>query len=297
MYRNQKLTLTIMRAFGTSMLWSPYFVNVGLVLILFDLSWFDIGGYGIILACIYIIISVIMFKQISFKDDPIVERMANEVSSTTQSSLVPFISFCLVLISLSFLLDYLLDVKMLTIVSLLAVLLPFLWALFTRILKPFTQDVSKQVQSSFIRLKNELAVFISAGYLGMAMSFTDIGTFLSIILFKASLGSVFLLSLFLIILATLLSQIGVHPVIIVIGIGSALTPAKFGVSPEYLALVLLLAWSVSTQLSPFSGQVLMASKLMDKSTSVIVKQNLLFVLIIGSVLTTTLYSFYLIGWL
>jgi hypothetical protein len=296
-YRNQKLTLTIMRAFGTSMLWSPYFVNVGLILILFDLSWFDIGGYGLLLACIYIIISVIMFKYISFDEDTAVERKTNEVHATKQISLLPFITFCLILISLSFVLDFLLDVKMLTVVSLLAVVFPFIWALCTGIFKSLTQDVSEQVQSSFVRLKNELAVFISAGYLGMAMSLTDIGTLLSTILFKASLGSVFLLSLFLIILVTLLGQIGLHPVIIVIGIGSSLTPAKFGVSAEYLALVLLLAWTVSTQLSPFSGQVLMASKLMGKSTSVIVKQNLLFVIIMGMVLTTTLYSFYLFGWL
>jgi hypothetical protein len=297
-YRNQALTLTIMRGFATSMLWSPYFVNVGLVLVLFDVAWFDIGGYGLILACFYIGFCIIMFKKISFQDDPLIEKVDQTPKGhSNQSSIRGFVTFCAILIILSFLLDFLLHVRMLTVVSLLAIVLPICFAMMTNNLKTFIQDVSEQVQTAFIKLKNELAVFISAGFLGMAMSLTDIGNFLSKVLFQASFGSVFFISLFLVILATLLAQIGIHPVIIVIGIGSALSPDQFGVSPEYLALVLLIAWTVSTQLSPFSGQVLMAAKLMDKPTSVIVKQNLLFVSMIGLTLTAVLYSFYVFGWL
>ncbi|WP_237563692.1 hypothetical protein [Halalkalibacter okhensis] len=297
-YKDQALTLTIMRGFATSMLWSPYFVNVGLVLVLFDVSWFDIGGYGLILACIYIVICIVMFKKISFQDDPIlIQDEPTYLENSKGTSIKGFVVFCSVLIILSFLLDLLLPVQMLTVVSMLAVVLPICFAILTNIFKPFVQDVSDQVQSAFIKLKNELAVFISAGFLGMAMSFTDMGSFLSTMLFFASFGSVFLISLFLVILATLLAQIGIHPVIIVIGIGSALSPDLFGVSPEYLALVLLVAWTVSTQLSPFSGQVLMTAKLIDKPTSVIVKQNLLFVCLIGLTLTAVLYCFYVFGWL
>ncbi|MFD2511676.1 hypothetical protein [Halalkalibacter alkalisediminis] len=297
-YQKKKLTLTIMRAFATSMLWSPYFVNVGLVLVLFDLSWFDIGGFGFMLGIIYIVYCAIMFRFISFSDDPRIEQETEiETDKQVSSSLLPFFTFSTVLISLSFILDYLLAVKMLTIVSLLAIVLPFLWAFFTRIFKTFFQDVTEQVLHSFDLLKNELAVFISAGFLGMAMASTDIGIFLSTVLFQASFDSVFLLSLLLIIVATVLAQIGIHPVIIVIGIGNALSPDKFGVSPEYLALVLLVAWTVSTQISPFSGQVLMASRLMEQPTKIIVKQNFVFISILAIILTSVLYGFNLLGWI
>ncbi|GAE24941.1 hypothetical protein JCM9140_907 [Halalkalibacter wakoensis JCM 9140] len=296
-FQHNVLTLTIMRGFATSMLWSPYFVNVGLVLVLFDITWLDIGGYGLFLACIYIGICILMFKRISFDDDPVIERKQNDVKSRVSSSLYEFIAFCIVLISLSFLFDYVLPVQMLTVVSLLAVVLPLCWALSTRILGQYLHDVILQMESSFVRLKNELAVFISAGFLGMAMTLTEIGDHLSILLFEISFGSVFLISVFLIIFTTLLAQIGIHPVIILIGIGSALSPSQFGVSPEYLALVLLIAWTVSTQLSPFSGQVLMAAKLMDKPARTIVRQNLLFVCIVGVALTLAIYVFYLLGWL
>ncbi|KIL44295.1 hypothetical protein [Jeotgalibacillus soli] len=294
-YRDKKITLNIMRGFGFGMLWSPYFVNIGLVLVLFELSWFDIGGYAFILAVIYIFFCWLSFRSISFPDDPIVEYEPKSKNYSYHQSLVPFFFFSLILITLSFLLDYLLEVNMLTVVSFLAILLPLVWAVFTKIIKNYLYDVSQHMQLSFNRLKNELAVFISAGFFGMAISKTAFGSIVSNLLFDASFGSIFFLSLIIVTLAIALGQIGVHPVIIVIGIGSSLSPEKFGVSPEYMALLLIIAWTTATQMSPFSGQLLMTSRLMNQPPSVIIKQNYTFALSLAVILTTTIYSFLVMG--
>ncbi|WP_245579646.1 hypothetical protein [Alteribacter aurantiacus] len=288
-YQDKKLTLTIMRAFGFCMLWSPYFVNVGLMLVLFQLSWSDIGGYAIFLAVIYLLVSWLFFCFIHFKDEKQVEHKTKGLSTSRPQSLTPFYIFSIVLVSLSFLLDWVLHVNMLTVVSLVALFLPFLWAVVSRIFRSYVQDVVIQVQDTFLRLKNELAVFISAGYFGMALSQTDFGTYVSEQLFDASFGSVYLLSMFIVGLTILLSQVGIHPVIIIIGIGSSLSPVKFGVSPEYMAMILLVAWTTSTQMSPFSGQVLMASRLMDQKPIQIVKENASFSLTIAFLFTSLLY--------
>ncbi|MGO4886357.1 hypothetical protein ACJ2A9_01245 [Anaerobacillus sp. MEB173] len=297
-YKDKRITLNIMRAFGFCLLWSPYFVNVGLVLVIFNLSWFDIAGYSILLALFYLMIAWLMFKRISFFNDPIVEneKQINKQSYYNQS-LLPFFLFSFVLVFMSFLLYYNLTLDMITIVSLMAVVLPIIWACATKMIRSYIHDVVELVEHSFLRLKNEFAVFISAGYFGMAISQTDIGVQISSLLFTASFGSVYLLTIFIVIIAILLAQIGIHPIIIVTGIGSALSPMKFGVSPEYMALVLLIAWTTSTQISPFSGQVLMASKLMEQPAKVLIKENLSFSAILAIVLTSVLYSFYLIGWL
>jgi len=286
-----------MRGFGSCMLWSPYFVNVGLLLSLFDLSWFEIGLYGIFLSGIYILVSWLLFRGISFENDKITEHTQQQEETSSTASIKPFIIFCSVLISLSFLLDLVLEANMLTVVTLLAVVLPFIWACFSKVINSYIIEVSKQVQYSFIRLKNELAIFISAGFFEMAISYTDIGLKISNLLLELSFGSIFLLSLFIVILSIILAQIGVHPVIIVIGIGSSLSPEKFGVSPEYIALILLVAWTTATQMSPFSGQVLMSSRLMDQPAVTIIKQNYKFSLILAGLLTTTTYCFHLVGWL
>ncbi|TWI59127.1 hypothetical protein [Halalkalibacter nanhaiisediminis] len=289
-YRDQKLTLTIMRAFAFGMFWSPYFVNVGLVLVLFNLSWLDISGYGFILGLIYLLVCWLMFRKISFPDDPIIEHTHLEKTYLSQQSLVPLLSFSFTLITLSFLLDYLLEVNMLTIVSILAIILPICWALGTKVISSYIHDVSEQVQSSFFRLKNEIAIFISAGFFGKAISETEIGATISEMLFQSSFGSVYLLSFSIVILAIILAQIGIHPIIIVIGIGSALSPEKFGVSPEYLAMLLLVAWTLATQLSPFSGQVLMASRLMGKPPKMLIIQNIPFVLLLSIILISTIFG-------
>ncbi|MDG5787267.1 hypothetical protein QA612_07155 [Evansella sp. AB-P1] len=294
-YRNLKLTLTIMRGFAMCMFWSPYFVNVALILVLFDLSWLDIGAYGISLALVYLLVCWIMFKRIAFPDDPVIENNGLKDENTTSKSLVPFYLFCVVLISMSFIFEYVLDVNMTTIVSLLALILPMIWAIFTNIIKFYIQDVSFQVQTSFFRMRNELAVFISAGFIGLAITETNVGALVSHFLFQASYGSVYVLTLLIVLLSILLSFLGIHPVIIVIGIGSALSPAEFGVSPEYFAVVFLISWAMATQISPFSGQLLMAAQLMGKPTTTIVKHNYQFVIILTFLLSSVAYSFFVFG--
>nr|WP_272495780.1 hypothetical protein [Bacillus pinisoli] len=296
-YHDQKLSLNIMRAFGFCMLWSPYFVNIGLILVLFDLSWFDIGGYGFFLAIIYLLLSWLFFYRITFTDDPILGKKSYTKDRLSQESLKPFFFFCTVLICLSFILDYFLAVNMLTVVTLLSITLPFIWAGFTGVFKSYTQDVAEQIKHSFVRLKNELAVFVSAGFFGLSLSYTDIGLHISSFLFKASFGSIYLLSIFIVVLTILLSQIGMHPVIIVIGIGSALSPHKFGVSAEYMAMILLIAWTTATQMSPFSGQVLMTSRLVNLSPSIIIRQNAMFAASLAGLLTTITYAILVLGWI
>ncbi|MGJ9383391.1 hypothetical protein [Salipaludibacillus sp. CF4.18] len=297
-FQEKKLTLHILRGFGFCVLWSPYFVNVGLVLVLLDVSWFSIGGYGFVLAMVYAVISIIMLPAIQFADDPILVEDENKRSldSDNNPSLLPVLSFSGVLLALSFLLEYFVEINMLTVVSILALILPVIWAIGSKVLRTYLNDVSVQVQASFFKLKNELAIFISAGYFGVAVSYTNMGEIISTFLLNISFGFVYLFTIFIIMIAVLLAQIGIHPIIIVIGIGGSLSPETFGITSEYLALTLLLAWTTATQLSPFSGQVLMASKLMNTSTPKIAKANAPFVLIIFVVLSCLLYSFHAFGW-
>jgi TRAP-type C4-dicarboxylate transport system permease large subunit len=257
----------------------------------------DIGIYGIVLAIIYILFSCVMFTHISFENDQLIENRQQIKTVENQQSLVPFFSFSIVLIFLSFLLDHFLEVNMLTIVSLLAIVLPVFWGFFTRVIKYYANEVLGQVKNLFMRLKNELAVFISAGFFGMAISQTEIGAFISNKLFIISSGSVYFLSVLIVVLTIVLAQLGFHPIIIVIGIGSALSPDKFGVSPEYMALVLLVAWTTATQMSPFSGQVLMASQLINQTSSSIIKQNYKFALFLAVILISVVYLFLIVGWL
>ncbi|MFB4165939.1 hypothetical protein ACE1TI_19605 [Alteribacillus sp. JSM 102045] len=72
-FENKKFGLTLLRGFGFCMLWSPFFVNVGLVLVLYNLTWQQIGGYGLIVAA--------FFPSIRFSKEEYVQKRISFIKS------------------------------------------------------------------------------------------------------------------------------------------------------------------------------------------------------------------------
>lgn len=291
-FEKKKMGVVILRAFTFCMFWSPFFVNVGLVLVLFDVSWSKIGWIGLLMALIYLMISLIFFKQIRFSTEEsisFVKDVDPNNSLDVTKKIVSLLIWSLALLVTSFLLDYLLDVNMLTIVSILALLFPLIWAISIGIVKEYIQTVVQHILNSFDRLKNEIVIFISAGYFGLSLAHTEVGNVVSSFIYDMSFGSVYLMAVLIIILCVILAIVGIHPVIVIIGVGSSLSPALFNVSAEYMAIVLLIAWSLATQVSPFSGSVLMTSSIIKDTPWNVAKQNFLFVLLLIFILPFALY--------
>ncbi|WP_227937691.1 hypothetical protein [Alkalihalobacillus deserti] len=292
-YYEKKLGLITLRAFGFSQLWSPYFVNVGLVLVLLDISWKNIALTSVILAVIYLLLCEIFNKYIFFQDDkkinpnqPNVQHVRNE--SDSSKKIYSLIIFFTVLLSTSFLLDYSLSVNMLPIITVLALFYPVFWSILIGEVKEFYYSAIEHISLSFQWLKNEIAIFISAGYFAVSLTGTNFGELVSNLVNFLSFGSVYILTLIIVILSIVLSLIGVHPVIIVTGIGGSLSPSFLGISSEYMAVVLLIAWVLSAQLSPFSGAVLITSRIINASPLEVAKKNTLLVITSLLVLTLTL---------
>lgn len=291
-FEKKKMGVVLLRAFTFCMFWSPFFVNVGLVLVLFDVSWSQIGWIGLLMALLYLMISLIFFKKISFSAEESI-RFIKDVdpidSHEVTKKLISLLIWSLALLTTSFLLDYLLNVNMLTIVSILALIFPLIWALSIGILVEFVQTVVQHILNSFHRLKNEIVLFISAGYFGLSLTKTEVGQVVSTFIFDMSYGSVYLMSVLIIIFCVTLAIVGIHPVIVIIGVGSSLSPDLFNVSPAYMAIVLLISWSLATQVSPFSGSVLMTASIIKESPWNVAKQNFLFVLLLIFIMPFVLY--------
>lgn len=291
-YEEKRFGMTLLRGFGFCMLWSPYFVNVGLVLVLYDLSWQEIGIYSLFLAFVYTIVTAMFFPFLSFKDDRDHTLIQNEtrIDRETRRLLWAFAAYVIILLFSSFYLDSVLEINMLTVVSILALILPLAWSVAAKVTKEFLRAGAGHIKGSFVKLHNELTIFITAGFIGVALSETEIGEVLSEALLYMSQGIVPVFSFLLVGTAILLAFIGIHPVIIVIGLGSSLSPESFGVEASYMGLLMLAAWTLSTQLSPFSGSVLLASHLMKTSPLEIVKKNVVFILVIMFLFTFLLWG-------
>ncbi|WP_375534865.1 TRAP transporter large permease subunit [Alteribacillus sp. HJP-4] len=275
----KRFGLMLLRGFGFCMLWSPYFVNVGLVMVLYDLSWQQIGGAGIMAAVLYSMVVAVFFRFTYFKKDTTIsnEEKTSKNYYSFRSDLRKLGLYVILLILLSFSLDVVLNVSMLTIVSVLALIYPFIWAAGLRLFQDYIIYMKQQVHSSFTRLYNELAIFITAGFFGKALSISEAGDWLSQIIYILAGETVFWLILLLIGFAMLFAFLGVHPVIIIIGLGSSLTPEQFNVSPAFMGMLMLAAWSLATQISPFSGSVLLASNLINISPWKLVQKNAVFI--------------------
>jgi hypothetical protein len=289
----KKMGIVILRAFGFCMFWSPYFVNVGLVMVLFDISWSSIGWVGIIIAFVYLVICFVFFSFIRFPKDEEVKPIASlkkDILPDSTKKILALILWSVSLLIVSFAADILLSVKMLTIVSLLALIYPLFWAAVIGSVSEYIHNIVINILQSFERMKNEIVIFISAGYFGVSLSYTTLGDIISSLIFNWSFGSIYIMSVLIIILSVSLALIGIHPVIIIIGVGSSLSPTLFGVSPQYMAIVLLISWSLASLLSPFSGAVLMTSGLIKESPWAVVRQNLLFVLVLIFTLPLILYG-------
>ncbi|CAM3737242.1 hypothetical protein [Alkalicoccus chagannorensis] len=270
-FHEKRLMIHTMRGFACCMLWSPYFVNVGLVLSIYDASWFNIAGWGLTAALLYGMLAVIWLPKTKPPYDRLVE--APEAPPETKAELLPLLRYIVIFIILSMAAYIVLPLNMLAVVTVLGGVFPFLYAALRRETAPFFQHVKKEGSGVFGRMKNELAVFVTAGVFGTAVQISGTGAQLSLYLEQWTFGSVTVFTAAVLGSTILLAVIGIHPIIVIVGIGSALTPETFGVTPVYLSMLLLCSWTLATQVSPFSGQVLLASRLGNMKPVRLVKEN------------------------
>ncbi|WP_252311858.1 hypothetical protein [Sinobaca sp. H24] len=175
-FENKRFGLLIIRGFGFCMLWSPYFVNVALILVLYDLSWTDIGGFGLIMGACYSVIVALFFRSSVFSDpDERVNRSENKAPAAQQKQLRLFLLFVVILLLLSFLLEMTLPFGMLTVVVLLGLLYPLIWAAVLNMFRSYVEEAHEEISWSFKRLYNELGIFITAGFFGEALSLSPAG--------------------------------------------------------------------------------------------------------------------------
>ena len=124
---------------------------------------------------------------------------------------------------------------------------------------------------------NELLVFISAGVFGTSLLVIGFDTFLIDILEKAGVNHVLLLIPIFAVLIIGLSFLSVHPIITITIASLAVLSMNMDVSEHYyIAAGLLLNWTVTVNLSPFTGVNLLMSSLADKSIFTMAKHNILY---------------------
>ncbi|MCP3740411.1 hypothetical protein [Rossellomorea sp. BNER] len=284
--------------FSTVVLWSPYFASVGLVTHYLHISIVSYFAISIPFAILQLTIANLLFQFTARKYDLHIEQVPNHLPTSTidrkKISGLLIIVFTL-MVSVLFL-ERLTHLPMLLLVSIISLLFPLGWFVFTKQKRLFAKHLFQFRNQSLLQMDNEIVMFISAGLFGASLTGTDFAENIGTIM-----NTISSISFLLFIVVTMLSfisltLIGFHPIIFAIPILSQIDPIAIGTTPEVIALIFMLSWSLSAIISPINPLNILVSGLVRKKSHVVgLKWNGKFVLTI--LFIGTLYIYFVQNWL
>lgn len=182
-----------------------------------------------------------------------------------RNQLIQLILFVLFLMSTSLIVEYLTKWSMIVIVSLISITLPLLWGVGTNGWKRLNPLLKTYLNQSVPMMNNEIMLFTSAGLLAHAIQGTSFAIRISDFLIRVADQSFLLFALAVMGIVLIVTYVGVHQMAVIAALAMQLNAQDLGISNLALAMLLLLAWSISTALSPFSGLNLLVSRIVGIS--------------------------------
>ncbi|ALS20421.1 hypothetical protein [Paenibacillus naphthalenovorans] len=253
--------------FSTTMLWSPYYASVALILYYLKIPTIEYMAYGIGFALLFILIGNVLFafwsKRHPLSPDSFAEAASAEESKdgTYRRKLVRLGLIVAVLMSMTFLLETLTHWSMLVIVSLLSISFPLCWVIITGKWSLLRTQLADFRDRSVPIMNNEILLFTSAGLLGNALQGTAFGSGMKWALISLAQQSFFIFEISIIVTVVVVAFIGIHPMVIVTALVTQMDAQALGTTPIALAILLMLAWSTSAVLSPVNPLNLLVSRL------------------------------------
>ncbi|MEH7250270.1 TRAP transporter large permease subunit [Neobacillus niacini] len=248
--------------FATAVMWSPYFASVSLVLLYLNIPYKDYIIYGIGFSLLSLVIGNVLFA-IWEKRHPLTKEAGVKVplEKQHQKQLVKLVFFVILLIGSCLVIEHITNWSMIVIVCLVSIIIPLIFGIVSKRwyeLIPRLVDFRDRTVSM---LNNEIMLFMSAGMLAFAMKGTAAANGVSDFLTTLAHQSVLLFAIAVMVIVLCITYIGIHQIAAVGALAMQLNAVELGISNISLALLLLLTWSISTALSPFSGLNLMVSRI------------------------------------
>ncbi|WP_027852289.1 hypothetical protein [Marinobacterium litorale] len=229
--------VTLLRSFAICAFWSPFFAAMGMALISAPGAQLSsLVTFGLPLGLV-----ALLFTAWEIRRSPDAEITAG-YPMHLQSLWLP------VALAVSVIIAHLIwpEVKVLTLVSLIALLVTLVWLLIGGGNSGLTEGLL-HIRDGLPNMAGEIFLFVAAAMLaaGVAATLSSLNLALAPDHFGAGAASVTLLVL------VGLAMAGMHPVTSVVLVGGVLAPTVE--DPNLLGLTMLMGWSLGVGLSPFSG--------------------------------------------
>ncbi len=264
-----RLTAGAMRGFGAAATWSPLFVAMSVVLAaLPNLSWIEIAWRSGLVAASILLLAWIWNR---------IERgRGGSMTGAPPARLAPgtLARAVLILATLFVPVIWLFEAYGLAIPIALGLVAPVMAAAWQARQAPAGAQGAGARGSAVARrgrevfqglpgLRNEALLFFAANSFGLGLS-AALEPALLAQLSEALPGDGMSIPI-LIMGGLVVAGLGVHPIVIVVAVGTVLSPELLHLSDMETALALLVVWGMGAIMSPFSGNVLQVARLSNCS--------------------------------
>ncbi len=280
----------ITRGFSYSLVWSPYYSGIAMMILYFDLSWSSIfmAGLplvllGIILGWALEIMSQHYNRDAAFHNSGMSpsKQLRARLSEDARHKFLQLIAGIVLVTLFIMIMERFSDYSVVTLVNTLSLFMPYVFFVLLKKRKLFVQYFKEQYfYGRLMNSKSEVALFIIVGYFGAAIQNSPLTVYLADFWGQVSSVSPVLFLCFIFVIVIVLSVSGIHPFVVVFTMTLTLSSQAFAFEPLIIAVSLLQCWGLAMLVSPFSGPSLMLSNQCNLSTlQISLKWNWLYVLI------------------
>jgi DcuC family C4-dicarboxylate transporter len=296
--KNTRLLATaISRGFTTCTIWAPTTAAIALIVQLTGVKWTEFFPVALLCGIICGFVGYILYRledKSRLEDKRLADKRTDMVAISEKAfpdefkgvKVAELCGFGIVLLVSITAISILADLMTIIVVSLAALIFPVIWMGLLKRLSIYLQVVKEHYfKVSLPKLKNELVLFVAAGFLATGISYSHLGDYIPLLLNYIVGNSAFLFSVLVIFASTILSMLGVHPIITVIIIGNTVNPSFYNISSNYLALILAISWAMSVTVSPTAATLIAISGITGESTITIGSRwNLVYVITASAVM-------------
>jgi len=288
-----RLAVALMVGFTSASAWSPFYVSVTVVLAaLPGLKWVDIALPGLIIGLVVVALTALIDRVFvrGARPRPNPGPKVEDANWRKLSMLLGALMISVIALESYF------HLSIPVVLGLLAPPFAILWLYISKGREHEAPGLPRRVVASFPGLRGEALIFIGANLFGTGVSRVLDPAAVAGVLHIASwpdFAKPVALAAFIIFAA----GIGLHPVVLVILVGSVLPPEVFGMPPLIMALVMLGTWGLSTTSSPVSGTTLVVSRLTgEDSFRLAWRRAPLYTLSGALVVAAIAMAFWKLGW-
>lgn len=281
----------INRGFFSNMLWAPSCIAVAVIIEYFGLSWQEIAPMGLLLALLAYVLGILIEKVLLPKNENSVS-LDLDICKPNKKETIRLFALVFTLIAFVVMFDLITGKSFLVIMSLVSLTVPIVLAIIYGKVNIF-KEKTKEYLFSLDDKNNEFILFTAIGFFGYALSLTNIGDYITLVLNSLGFHSPGTLIPLFIFLVLGLSIIGVHPIITISTIALTIPIDQLPISLEQLSFSLLIGYALYQLVSPFSTAVLVLTSLTHKNPlDISIKINKFFVvsyIALATLLLTFIY--------